>query len=382
MKTIVLQRRTGNTGASQPCQHGSGSGQIRNSNREVRNNRRRKGETTEYTEHTGGDHLRSARSVGFAPRRVAALVAAFLSVYSVVATPSSAPAPDAPPPTSAREFYNAGTRMLLGLDKVPKSELEDTLREAEAFLESAVAGQVPSLQPPALYNLGHIRFRQGMLALKQSPPAQSTFARGAFADQIGQGAIYSADEALAGSDIQRMVAAYLRGRGAQHEMKSALAAVKDAIETYGAVLSKWQRASGDFRSTVELNQADSEARKDAQAVDQSIAKLVDTLHKLQAMARALGQQQQQLLQKLKQLRGRIPDRDMPPGSAGDDDEDQKPNGPKEGQKEGPSKEGNEMRLTPEQAEWILKGFKLDAARPLPMNEERTGPPRTRSGKTW
>lgn len=307
---------------------------------------------------------------------------AVLLILALAAAPSAAPSPDAPAPVNPREVYNAGTRMLLGLDKVPKAQLEDTLREAEAFLESALAAQVPSLQPPALYNLGHVRFRQGMLALKQSPPAQSAFDRGAFADQIGQGAIYSADEALAGSDIQRMVEAYLRGSGARHEMKSALTAVQDAIKTYGAVLSKWQRASGDFRSTVELNQADADARKDAQAVDQSIAKLVDTLHKLQAMARALGQQQQQLLQKLKQLRGRIPDRDLPPGAAGDDDEDQKPNGPKKGQKEGPSKEGNEMRLTPEQAEWILKGFKLDAARPLPMNTERTGPPRTRSGKTW
>ena len=57
--------------------------------------------------------------------------------------------PEPAPPATPREFYNAGTRQLR----------DGKLREAEASLESALASQDPnSLQPPALYNLGLVRF--------------------------------------------------------------------------------------------------------------------------------------------------------------------------------------------------------------------------------
>src|SRR5215471_1348533 len=64
----------------------------------------------------------------------------------------TAPAtPEPPPPSTPREFFNAGTQ-----------ELRDgKLREAEASLETALASQNSSLQPPALYNLGWVRFVQG-----------------------------------------------------------------------------------------------------------------------------------------------------------------------------------------------------------------------------
>ena len=60
-------------------------------------------------------------------------------------------APAAAPPVTPRQFFNAGTQKLS----------EGKLREAEAFLESTLASQQARLQPPALYNLGHVRFRQG-----------------------------------------------------------------------------------------------------------------------------------------------------------------------------------------------------------------------------
>jgi hypothetical protein len=75
---------------------------------------------------------------------------------------------------------------------------------------------------------------------------------------------------------------------------------------------------------------------------------------------------------------------MPPGGGGDDDEDEdKPNGPRPDQKEGPSKEGDEMMsLTPEQAGWLLEGFKLDSERRLPMGQKDSAEPKERSGRTW
>jgi hypothetical protein len=74
---------------------------------------------------------------------------------------------------------------------------------------------------------------------------------------------------------------------------------------------------------------------------------------------------------------------MPPGAPGDDEEDEDmPQGPKEGQKEGPTKEGEEMALSPEQAAWLLEGFQLDSERRLPMGQKNTGEPKEKKRKPW
>ena len=92
----------------------------------------------------------------------------------------------------------------------------------------------------------------------------------------------------------------------------------------------------------------------------------------------------QLGQKMKALKGRIPASEAPPGAAGDDeeDDDDQPLGPEPGQKEGPSKEGEEMRLSPEQAGWLLDSFKLDTERRLPMGGDQPAEPKNRSRPTW
>ncbi len=87
--------------------------------------------------------------------------------------------------------------------------------------------------------------------------------------------------------------------------------------------------------------------------------------------------------KLKKCKGRIPGKDMPPGAAGDDDEDEDfPFGPRPGQEEGPSKEGKEMTLSQEQAGWVLDGFKLDSERRLPMGQGPEAQPKDRNRPTW
>jgi Tfp pilus assembly protein PilF len=78
--------------------------------------------------------------------RTSPLLLPFIAMSILGATPDSAP------PATPREFYNAGARQLHA----------GKLREAEASLESALASQDQRLQPPALYNLGLVRFRQGI----------------------------------------------------------------------------------------------------------------------------------------------------------------------------------------------------------------------------
>jgi len=119
-------------------------------------------------------------------------------------------------------------------------------------------------------------------------------------------------------------------------------------------------------------------------MDRYIAKLIDSLREMQELAAAMGSKGEELKEKLKQLKGRIPAPDMPPGEAGDDDEDQDvPNGQQQGQKEVTTKpHGEEMTLSPEQAGWLLNGFKLDSEHRLPMGQEDTAKPKDKSGRTW
>jgi tetratricopeptide (TPR) repeat protein len=285
----------------------------------------------------------------------------------------AAPVFGAAPEPSPLELYNTGARQLQAAK----------LREADASLESAVATQNQRLQPPALYNLGLVRFGLGIEQLKKGPPAKQTLARGQSAAQQADAALRQANEALGGNDVDKMVAAYMRGRGARKELKAATEAVRRALQVHGAVLTRWERASGDFKSAAELNSADSDARHNSEVLDRCIAKLVDSLHEMQQCLNGMCDKGKQLGDALKGLKGRIPAPNMPPGAAGDDEEDEdQPLGPKPGQEEGPSKDGKEMLLSPEQAGWLLDAYKLDSERRLPMGQGPPADPKARSRPTW
>jgi tetratricopeptide (TPR) repeat protein len=294
---------------------------------------------------------------------------------SVVPTNAPSLKPE-PPPATPRDFFNAGSRRLR----------EGKLREAEAFLQSALAAQDERIQPPTLYNLGHVRFAQGLEELKKSLMARPAVARGQTASQRSDSAIRQAQDALAGNDLQKMVAAYRNGRGVRKELKAATEAVRRAIEIHGVALRKWQRALGDFKSAAELNPADPNAQHNAEIVARAIAKLVDSIQEMQQVAMGMAPREQELTEKLKQLKGKIPEPLMPPGAAGDDEEDEHGKGrpPEEqtGEKEGPSKEGEEMSISPEAAGWLLEGFKLDGERRLPMGQDQQGTPQDRAKRNW
>jgi tetratricopeptide (TPR) repeat protein len=276
-------------------------------------------------------------------------------------------------PHSPRDFFNSGTAKIA----------QGKLMEAEADLETALRAQVESLQPPTLYNLGEVRYQQGKDSLKKMAQGGNSQATAKAAVEQGAQAISQADQALMANELQQMVAAYVRGRGAKKDLKTAQTAIEEALKTHGAVLGKWQRASGDFHGVLEYNNKDGDARHNAHVVDLSIAKLIDSIKKLQQMAGQMGKQKSDLGEKLKQLKGRIPAPNMPPGAGDEDEEDEEtPNGLKPEQKEGPSREGKEISLSPEQAGWLLDSFKLDSQRRLPMGVGKEAKPRDRNGPTW
>ncbi|EEF57922.1 hypothetical protein [Pedosphaera parvula] len=301
-----------------------------------------------------------------------------IAVFALSTMAASTGGGDSDTQETARQLYNNGTEKLR----------DGKLREAESYLQSAVASQNEKVQGPALYNLGHVRFKTGLEELKKSPEGSSAGPRSSQALDTGSGAIKALDEALVSDDVKAMVAAYQRGRGARKELKGATDAVKRAMQTYGSVLTKWQRASGDFKSTAEMNSADKDAQTNAELVDRSIAKLVDTQQMMMQNQGQMDKQKQELRDKMKKLKGKLPQEMAPPGGPGgdeddDDEDDKKPKEPKAGMEEGPSKDGKERQLTPEEAERLLGMLKLDGNRKLPLGMKETGEKKEdRKRKDW
>jgi hypothetical protein len=279
-----------------------------------------------------------------------------------------------PPPVleTSRELYNAGTQKLRA----------GKLSDAESLLQASVSKQNERVQPAALYNLGHARFAQGNEELKKQPSANATAGRGRAAADSGANAIQHAESALVGDDVQKMVEAYIAGRGVRKEIRAATEAVQRAMEAHGKTLLKWRRSLGDFTSAAELNPADTNAVRNAEVVEQAIAKLVDSLREMQKMSMSLGSGQSKLNQLLQQLKGRIPAPMAPPGAAGDEDEEM-PVEALSGLKEAPTDGGKEMELTlsPEEAGQLLNGIQPDG-KLLPMGQGDTGKPKDRPRRTW
>jgi len=289
-----------------------------------------------------------------------------------VATNSTPTQPERAPETP-RDFYNAGTRKLQ----------ENKLREAEAYLETSLARQDGAVQPAALYNLGHVRFAQGSELLEKAPQSSRVTAGAQSAVSYGAAALQEIETAQQSRQLDSMVRAYLHGRGARKDLNSAMKAIRRALETYGEVLGKWNRCLGDFQGAAELNLANHKARGNADIVCRHIAKLIDRIRMMQQAMMAAAQMQQELGEKLQQLRGQIPDDAMPPGAPGDgEEEDEMPNGLQPGMQEGPSKQGEEQSISPEEAGQILNGFRLDGDRRLPMGGDQPGKPDDPNRKTW
>ena len=103
----------------------------------------------------------------------------------------------------ARELYNDGVRRLANGE----------LRDAEMALRKAAGAEVESVQPLALYNLGHVRFRQGEETLKGEGNRQQLLDSSTAACTVAEEAIRNGGRALESDALQEIIAAYMEARG-------------------------------------------------------------------------------------------------------------------------------------------------------------------------
>ncbi|HEX7652633.1 MAG TPA: hypothetical protein VF607_03945 [Verrucomicrobiae bacterium] len=289
-----------------------------------------------------------------------------------------------PEPVTARDYYNAGTRWLQTTN----------LGEAERLLVAALAQQDESIQPLAEYNLGTLRFTDGQQLLKQGPDAQKLAGGAQQVLNAGETALRDGESALASAVMERMIDAYLEGKGARRDLRTAEKAVKSALQTYAKTLNRWQRSLADFQGALEMNPADHNASTNAALVEKYIARLVDQMQVLQQMAAQMGAQKDQLGKMLSKLKGQIPAPNAPPGGKGEEDEDkddegQDPGGMKPeslaGKQENSGVEGEELkgRLSPDKATQMMDGLPVDYGKPLPIFSDKEGKPvGDRKGRNW
>ena len=286
-------------------------------------------------------------------------------------------------PVKARDLYNEGTKLLAA----------KKYTDAERMLTAALAAQDDRVQPPAMFNLAHVRFGDGLDILKKGPDAQKVSVQGNAALAGGENAIRSGEASLAENQLDKMVSAYLEGRGARHELRAAEKAVKAAMDSFGKTLTRWQRADDDFKGVAEMNSADTNAAYNSKIVEQAIAKLVDSLRQMQQMEGNMAGQKQQLDKMLGKLKGQIPAPNAPPGGKGDDDDDEGNGGGKgdikpeslTGKEENAGRDGNEIQvqLSPDQAGQMLDALPVDGGRRLSILGDKEGePPKDRHGRIW
>lgn len=307
-------------------------------------------------------------------------LAAFLVAGIVILSGEQSLRADGDKPADARDLYNQGTRQISA----------KKLREAEGALQAAVASQNHKVQETALYNLGEVRFQQGVEELKKAGDNKGTKFAAKHAEESGDSALRAVEAALNSPDVQEMVSAYMQGKGARKELKAATEAVKKALESNAAVLNKWRRASGDFKSAHELKPADRDAEKNAEAVDRSIALLVDRQNMMMPAMDGMQKQRGDLGKKLSELKKKMPEdvgKQMKGGEEEDDEEEDKGKDkePKEGQEERPQKPGDKMQLTLEEAERMLDMLRLDTNRKLSLlgEEPKEAPkPGDRKRRDW
>ena len=295
----------------------------------------------------------------------------------------------------ARELHNRGTRRLA----------EGDLPGAEESLRASLGRDIDELRPPALHNLGHVRFGKGRATLGGKTTGDVTEL------SIARSYLEAADADIA--DMQDQITHLDRAKAAGRtpDYVPAVAALGQGIDTYrtvkklipkeeamlakrAGVVAAWTRSVGDFRGAHELDPRDAESRANADAIDELLRALERETRQLADAVAAQRRKQDELREVIKELIKRIPDDKLPQNAEGEGDDDenflpedrQKP-GSGGGKRE--PKAGEEQKMTEQEARGALEGLKNEFGRKMPAGEKpgadgdgKAGRPNAKKGKDY
>lgn len=281
-----------------------------------------------------------------------------------------APAVAAPTKASARQHYNTGTAEM----KAGK------LREAETAFSQAVKTNEEQVQPPALYNLGHVRFQQGKETLKGQGSNQQLLDDAKAATVMAEEALRQGGKALEQDEIQKLIQAYEQGRMARKELRNSDQELDRTLKLYASVIERWRRSIGDFESSSELVSGNPDALFNAEVVERHLKELLKIKKKLEMEAECVGGKRKELKELMGKLKGKIPKEMQRQSDDEEEDEDEEDGkGPTPGQPQ-EQRLGTEREITPEMADWLKESMKQRK-----MSVDEPGEPKqrkNRKGRDW
>lgn len=279
----------------------------------------------------------------------------------------------------AREFYNEG------VSRLGKGEL----RDAEMSLRKAAGADIESMQPLALYNLGHVRFRQGEETLKGEGSRQQLLDSSTAAVNVAEEAIRNGGSALASDELKEIIAAYMNARAAQKDLRLSRDETSRTLGLVGSALERWRRSVGDFHSALELDAANTDAKANAQTVERKIEELLKFKKQIEQQTEQLSEEREKIKDIKKKLRGKIPkDMQRESDDEEDDDEEEQPKEPKPGEKQ-QQRLGSDREVSPDMARWLKEtmkrrtmslGTKQEGEGFRPTEEQRR--PSQKKGRDW
>jgi tetratricopeptide (TPR) repeat protein len=279
----------------------------------------------------------------------------------------------------ARELYNEGVWRLAKGD----------LRDAEMSLRKAAGADVESVQPLALYNLGHVRFRQGEETLRGEGNRQQLLDSSAAAMNVAEEAIRNGGRALESDALQEIIAAYMDARAAQKELRFSRDETSRTLGLIGSALERWRRSVGDFHSALELDAANGDAKTNAEIVERKIEELLKFKKQIEQQSEQVAEEREKIKDMKKKLRGKIPkDMQRESDDEEDDDDDEEKKEPEIGQKQ-QQRIGSDREVSPDMARWLKEtmkrrtmslGTKQEGEGFRPTEEQRK--PSQRKGRDW
>ena len=184
----------------------------------------------------------------------------------------------------ARELYNDG------VTKLGKGEL----RDAEMSLRKAAGADVETVQPLALYNLGHVRFRQGEETLKGEGNREQLLDSSAAAVAVAEEAIRGGARALENDALQEIIAAYMDARAARKDLRFSRDETSRTMGLIGSAMERWRRSVGDFHSALELDAANGDAKTNAEVVERKIADLLKFKKELEQKSEQVAEEREKI----------------------------------------------------------------------------------------